>query len=73
MIIFILTWFDIKNSRDGTGKKVMALFVEGLCLLRRWAGSCYMVGGKEPRRKGRIFRAIHHTMINIKYVLTAIG
>ena len=33
----------------------------------------YMVGGKEPRRKGRIFRAIHHTMINIKYVLTAIG
>ena len=39
MIIFILTMFDIKNSRDGTGKKVMALFVEGLCLLRRWAGS----------------------------------
>lgn len=28
MIIFILTRFDIKNSRDGTGKKVMALFVE---------------------------------------------
>ena len=33
---------------------------------------CYMVGGKEPRRKGRIFRATHHTMINIKYVLTTI-
>ncbi|WP_302543012.1 hypothetical protein [Butyricimonas faecihominis] len=30
--------------------------------------TCYMVGGKEPRRKGSVFREIHHTMIRIKYV-----
>ena len=30
MIIFILMWFDIKNSHDDAGKKVMAFFVHNL-------------------------------------------
>lgn len=34
--------------------------------------TCYRIDRGVSRKIGRIFRAIHHTMIKIKYVLTVI-